>query len=291
MNSMTGYGRAKVEMPGQLISLELSSVNKKNLEIVVSSPREWQSFEQHALQFLRGCFDRGRIRVSIHLEPSPNFQHELIFDETFLGSDLKSLSSFMEKRGLEFVPTAEIILQLTSLRKKDSGIPPYEEAFPFLEKALISCCEQMKIMRADEGRKLCADLNERTQQLLKLTHEMNEQSHGMANEWKNRLLERLKKAELDLDEQDDRVLKEIALFAEKCDISEELTRLSSHLNQIEETFSSTSSTGRKTEFLLQEVGRELNTICSKSARTTCTKLALDARVEVEKMREQVMNVE
>ena len=291
MNSMTGYGRAKVEMPGQLISLELSSVNKRNLEIVVSSPREWQSFEQHALQFLRGCFDRGRIRVSIYLEPSPNFQHELIFDEAFLGSDLKSLSSFMEKRGLEFVPTAEIILQLTSLRKKDSGIPPYEEAFPFLEKALISCCEQMKIMRADEGRKLCADLNDRTQQLLKLTHEMNEQSHGMANEWKNRLLERLKKAELDLDEQDDRVLKEIALFAEKCDISEELTRLSSHLNQIEETFSSTSSTGRKTEFLLQEVGRELNTICSKSARTTCTKLALDARMEVEKMREQVMNVE
>ena len=101
-------------------------------------------------------------------------------------------------------------------------------------------------MRADEGRKLCSDLNDRTQQLRKLTHEMNQQSHGMANEWKNRLLERLKKAGLDLDEQDDRVLKEIALFAEKCDISEELTRLSSHLNQIEETFSSTSSTGRKT---------------------------------------------
>jgi uncharacterized protein (TIGR00255 family) len=104
-------------------------------------------------------------------------------------------------------------------------------------------------------------------------------------------LERLRKSDLTLDHDDDRVLKEIALYAEKCDVSEEITRLDSHLKQISETICLNSSVGRKIEFLLQEIGRELNTLCSKSTKTSCTNLALEARAEVEKMKEQAMNIE
>ena len=99
----------------------------------------------------------------------------------------------------------------------------------------------------------------------------------MANEWKAKLLERLRKANLSLDSDDDRVLKEVALFAEKCDVSEEISRLRSHFAQILSTLSLDGSVGRKIEFLLQEVSRELNTFCSKSTRTECTSIALDAR--------------
>ena len=106
-----------------------------------------------------------------------------------------------------------------------------------------------------------------------------------------KLLEKLENANLDIDPSDERVLKEIAIYAEKSDVSEEITRLKSHLSQFSETCSSSGSVGRKLEFILQEISRELNTYCSKSARSQGTTVALDARVEVEKIREQVMNIE
>ena len=124
-----------------------------------------------------------------------------------------------------------------------------------------------------------------------MTDRMEEGSREMAIEWKTKLLERLNKSDLTLNSEDDRVLKEVALFAEKCNVSEEISRLRSHLGQIRETVSLNVSIGRKIEFLLQELSRELNTFCSKSTRAPCTSIGLDARAEVEKMREQSMNVE
>ena len=121
--------------------------------------------------------------------------------------------------------------------------------------------------------------------------EIEEHSVGMVQEHQNKLLERLEKSNLSLDQDDDRILKEVALFAEKSDTSEEITRLKSHLAQMKDTLDSRGCIGRKLEFLLQEVSRELNTFCSKSTRTRCTNIALNARTEVEKMREQSLNIE
>jgi uncharacterized protein (TIGR00255 family) len=150
---------------------------------------------------------------------------------------------------------------------------------------------EMIAMRKEEGKSIFDDLGERTSNLEEMTSLMEEGSKEMANEWKSKLLDRLNKADLSLNSDDDRVLKEVALFAEKCDVSEEISRLRSHFGQIRETVRQEGSIGRKLEFLLQEVSRELNTFCSKSTRTQCTSIGLDARAEVEKMREQSMNVE
>jgi uncharacterized protein (TIGR00255 family) len=149
----------------------------------------------------------------------------------------------------------------------------------------------MTTMREKEGTSIFVDLKERTNRLEEMVRQMEEGSKEMATEWKAKLLERLNKANLSLTSDDDRVLKEVALFAEKCDVSEEISRLRSHFEQILDTLTHNGSIGRKLEFLLQEVSRELNTFCSKSTRTKCTSIALDARAEVEKMREQSMNVE
>ena len=113
----------------------------------------------------------------------------------------------------------------------------------------------------------------------------------MSLEWRSKLLQRLRQHNLELDVNDERVLKEVTLFAEKCDISEEITRIKSHLDQLSKTLKMEGSIGRKIEFRLQELGRELNTICSKSTKIDCTQSALDARAEIEKLREQALNVE
>lgn len=291
MNSMTGYGRAKAELPVHLVSIEISSVNKRNLEAVFSGPKEWQAFEQHAIQLMRKQFDRGRIRISLNVEQVSQSQNDNPFDEESLTLDLQAIQSFMEKRGQDFVLSPELIVQVANLRKREAGVPGYEEAFPFLEKALLQAIKELKFMRAKEGMELSEDLKNRTEILSNLSEQLKSSSLDMAKDFKDKLLERLRKSDLTLDQDDDRVLKEIALYAEKCDVSEEITRLDSHLKQISETICLNSSVGRKIEFLLQEIGRELNTLCSKSTKTLCTNLALEARAEVEKMKEQAMNIE
>ena len=291
MNSMTGYGRAKTELPVHLVSIEISSVNKRNLETVFSGPKEWQAFEQHAIQLMRKQFDRGRIRISLNVEQVSQSQNDNPFDEESLTLDLQAIQSFMEKRGQDFVLSPELIVQVANLRQREAGIPGYEEAFPFLEKALLQAIKELKFMRAKEGMELSEDLKNRTEILSNLSEQLKSSSLDMAKDFKDKLLERLRKSDLTLDHDDDRVLKEIALYAEKCDVSEEITRLDSHLKQISETICLNSSVGRKIEFLLQEIGRELNTLCSKSTKTSCTNLALEARAEVEKMKEQAMNIE
>ena len=113
----------------------------------------------------------------------------------------------------------------------------------------------------------------------------------MAEEYKCKLLDRLEKSNLSFEQDDERILREVALFAEKSDTSEEITRLKSHLSQMKSNLETNGCIGRKLEFLLQEISRELNTFCSKSTRTKCTNIALNARTEVEKMREQALNIE
>ena len=146
-------------------------------------------------------------------------------------------------------------------------------------------------MRENEGSAIKDDLVERILRIKKLIIQIEKKGEGMADEYKEKLLERLRKSGLSLEQDDDRVLKEIAIFAEKSDISEEITRLKSHLVQMTDTLEIKGSIGRKIEFILQEISRELNTFCSKSTRTECTRHALDARTEVEKMREQSLNIE
>ena len=292
MNSMTGFGRATLRLPDHVVLLEVFSVNKKGLEIVFSAPKEWQAFERQANSFLKNSLERGRIRVSISVEQTKVEENDqALFNKDVMEEDLKELKTFIEEKGFTCKITPELILQLAQARSRDSGLPKLEDILSELENTLDQATMEMIAMRKEEGGSLFDDLQERTNSLEGMTNRMEEGSKEMATEWKSKLLERLNKADLSLNSDDDRVLKEVALFAEKCDVSEEISRLRSHFGQIRETVEQEGSIGRKLEFLLQEVSRELNTFCSKSTRTQCTSIGLDARAEVEKMREQTMNVE
>ena len=127
-------------------------------------------------------------------------------------------------------------------------------------------------MREKEGEKLAEDLQDRIEILEKLTTKAEASAEGSANEWREKLLERLRKAKLDLESEDERVLKEVTLFADKADVSEEITRLRSHFEQFRSTLQSEDAIGRKLEFLAQEMSRELNTLCSKSTRPETNRL-------------------
>ena len=291
MRSMTGFGRAQIQFQNDMITLELASVNKRNLEVLLSSPKEWQAFEIHASQKVKSKIYRGRIRISVSIEQQSG-KISSLFNKDQLGSDFSEFKKLLQEYGTSIEIKGETILELLKLRNSnDSHAIPITEVDEILDGLLSDALEKLLEMKNQEGNALRKDMSGRVSQIAKLVSKIESESLNIAHEWKEKLFQRLSNAGLQIDLDDERVLKEITIFAEKSDISEEITRLNSHIIQLHTTFEQPESIGRKIEFLLQEIGRELNTICSKSTKIQCTQIALDARNELEKLREQALNVE
>jgi len=291
MRSMTGFGRAQIQFQNDIITLEVASVNKRNLEVLLSSPKEWQAFEIHASQKVKSKIYRGRIRISVSIEQQSGKTSSL-FNKDQLSSDFSEFKKLLQEYGTSIEIKGETILELLKLRNSnDSHAIPITEVDEILDGLLSDALEKLLEMKNQEGNALRKDMSERVSQIAKLVSKIESESLNIAQEWKEKLFQRLSNAGLQIDLDDERVLKEITIFAEKSDISEEITRLNSHILQLHTTFEQAESIGRKIEFLLQEMGRELNTICSKSTKIQCTQIALDARNELEKLREQALNVE
>lgn len=291
MRSMTGFGRAQIQFQNDIITLELASVNKRNLEVLLSSPKEWQAFEIHASQKVKSKIYRGRIRISVSIEQQSGKTSSL-FNKDQLGSDFSEFKKLLQEYGTSIEIKGETILELLKLRNSnDSHAIPITKVDEILDGLLSDALEKLLEMKNQEGNALRKDMSGRVSHIAKLVSKIESESLNIAQDWKEKLFQRLSNAGLQIDLDDERVLKEITIFAEKSDISEEITRLNSHILQLHTTFEQPESIGRKIEFLLQEIGRELNTICSKSTKIQCTQIALDARNELEKLREQALNVE
>ncbi len=288
---MTGFGRATYCLQDSIIEVEVSSVNKRHLEIFVSAPKEWQRFEFVARAHMKPLFERGRIRISINVNQSIDIRNGELFNENYIQDDLNQLEGFLQKKGLSLEINASLILELANLRKNNISVPSLEKIQENLKKILSEACNNMCEMRKIEGSAIKEDFKKRINLVYEYLLNLERFSSRATSEYKNKLLDRLTKADLPIDLEDERILKEVTLFAEKTDTTEEITRIKSHLNQMNKTIETNGSIGRKIEFLLQEIARELNTYCSKTTVTDCTEIALNARTEVEKMREQSLNIE
>ena len=291
MRSMTGYGRAHLSLNDISVTIEISSVNKRHLEIFVNAPKEWHRFEYIATKQIKSFIERGSIRVSISVAKITETDRNQFFNENLIKRDLSWMKKFFLENEMNFKITPEIILHLTNLHKTEHSIPPLDDVGTDLEKTLKLACAELVKMRKAEGDAIRSDLRKRIKTLFNLIKRIEKSTEGMVLEHKKRLLEKLNQSGIALEIDDDRVLKEIALFAEKSDISEEITRLKSHLVQMNDTLDTQGAIGRKFEFLIQEISRELNTFCSKSCRTQSTQLAIEGKTELEKLREQVLNIE
>ena len=291
MKSMTGYGRSSFLHEDMEVSVEASSVNKRNLETLVSLPRDWQSLERDILILARETVARGRINLTVKARAAKTEIAEASWDEKRLLEDLEHLRAFAEKEGIPYHPDASLLSRLAVAQKFERSLPEPIEMAEGLKGAVQEALEAMVQTRTEEGERLEEDLKSRTSKLAGFVEELDKASEGISKLWREKLLDRLKQAELELDAGDERVLREVALFAERCDVSEELTRLRSHGELMNQIFGEKGPVGRKLEFALQEISRELNTVTSKSPSTEVKRLVIEARAECEKMREQALNVE
>jgi uncharacterized protein (TIGR00255 family) len=288
--SMTGFGRAEIDLPGARLAVELATVNQKNLQVSVHGPDAWPTLESAATGWIRSRLQRGKVtaRVTQAAAGGPSASWDL--EATRL--QLVELERLAQALGAPWTPPSlELVLKLAESRRGQAGaLPELAAVETIVQAAFALALDQLVAMRAREGAALSADLLARLGLLAGFVQTMEASEQGAVARHREALLRRLKEAGLDLDVSDERVLKELAFFAERCDISEEIVRLRSHLAQFEAELGQANG-GRKLDFLVQELLREVNTIGSKAAEIPTTRAVLEAKTEIERIREQVQNLE
>jgi uncharacterized protein (TIGR00255 family) len=290
MHSMTGFGRGAQATSEIVVHVEASSVNRKQGEVSLHMPRALGELESHLRKRVLQHISRGRATVQIKLDHPQGVAAGVQLDEARAKALNAAFTDLSETLGRQVLPDARVFLQAPDVFTFEEVAEP-EAILPAVEAALDEALNALVAMRKSEGADLKSDLLQRLQLLEQETAFIEEKSPGVVSDYRDTLMRRLGEAGLDLDLNDERVLKEIAIFADRCDITEETTRLRSHFRKFHEYLDSGNAVGRSLDFLCQELNREFNTIGSKANDATLAQHVVSAKTELEKMREQVQNVE
>ena len=290
MKSMTGYGRATAAVENFSLTIQVSSVNRKTLDLTIALPEEWESLEPAIGERVRTFAARGKVHVDIEVTGDKSAT-EATWDETAAAAALERLQMFARRQGVEFRPTAELLWQIASAQRRATEFPSADVAQAIVLETTTIALRSFAAMRAREGEALLVDFIRRAETLHRHVEAIALRAPQVPANYREQLMKRLREAGLELDVNDERVLREIALFADRCDVTEEITRLRSHFEQFAALLKSEGEIGRKSEFLLQEIGREVNTIGSKANDLTIARAVIELKNELERVREQMANVE
>jgi uncharacterized protein (TIGR00255 family) len=290
MRSMTGYGRGTATLDGRQIAVELSSVNRKQAEISLSLPRALLELEPRVRDEINAHISRGRLTVVVGLHAKGGVKGGAInlAAAKAYRNQLKAARKSL-KLGGEI--TLDQVLRGPGVLDSEEVEIETEAAWPALKKALKAALEQFVKMRQREGEALSADLRRRVLAIQKDVKTIGVLAPKVMDHHRGTLLERANKAGLEIEASDERLLKEIVFFADRSDISEELTRLRSHLDQFFGQLGKDEPVGRTLDFLLQELFRETNTIGNKANFLAISRMIVGMKTELEKLREQVQNIE
>ena len=291
MQSMTGFGRGSTANDTWQVNVEISSVNRKQAEVVLQAPRELNELDARIRKVILAVVSRGRVQVSISVEQSGSeFSHFKI--DSQLAIDFSNAFKDLGKTvGFEILPTASDFLRQPGIIAAGRSDIDAEVAWASIVPALTDALDQLTRMRSSEGSHLKSDFITRLDILISYAQKISTEAPDRVIHQREILTKRLRDSGLELDISDDRVLKEIAIFADRCDISEEITRLDSHFAKFREYLDASEPPGRALDFLCQEIFREFNTIGSKANDAIIAQTVVEAKTELEKIREQVQNVE
>src|SRR6059036_149701 len=293
MKSMTGYGRGDCSQDGFKITVELSSVNRKQTEISVNLPREMELLEARIRDVINRYIARGRltVRVSLHAGAS-NLSARMHLNVPLAKAYARELNRLSKQLRLPGPVTLDQLARAPGVFQTDEQIVEEENFWPAVDKALKKALAALIKMREREGDHLTDDLAKRIAIMRKAVPQVQKHAPGVAERYRQQLIDRIKSAGLEAPgADDDRLLKEVVYFADRSDISEELTRLQSHFQQFEDCRKSKEPVGRMLDFLAQEMNREINTIGSKANDSLISREVVTLKAELEKFREQAQNVE
>ncbi|MDP8247735.1 MAG: YicC/YloC family endoribonuclease [Candidatus Tritonobacter lacicola] len=291
ISSMTGYGRAEVTAPAGRFAVEIKSVNKKSLDVSVSLPKELAALEPGIRRLVSRRLSRGRVSVSVTHEGTGKLSDYMVVDEGLAEEYCDLLRKLKRRLGLKGDIDLGMILSAREIVKFRRPDPDVDECWKAVGRALRAAIKDLIGMRRAEGEAICADIEARRKKLDAAVGKIGRLAPAVMKKYRASLLKRLRSTGKDVALDEGRLLGELAVFADRSDISEELTRLGSHLNQFEKLLSGGRPVGRTLDFLIQEIYREINTVGSKANSAEISREAVYFKTELEKIREQVQNIE
>ena len=291
MNSMTGYGRGEAARGGAKFTVEISTVNRKQAELSLYLPRELDALESRARDEINAKVSRGRIAARVQWTAKSGDRAQVEIDRNLAKEYAKEYRKLATDLKLGGEVSLDTILRAPGVLQTSEEELDVESLWTPLRTAVRAALKELLAMRAREGANLKKDLQKRIDALQKSVKAVKRQAPKTVRRHREALLDRLNQTGLDLKLDDERVLKEVALFADRVDITEELTRLESHFGQLADYAKSKGPVGRTLDFLSQEMNREVNTIGSKANDPVISRLVVAMKSELEKFREQVQNVE
>lgn len=291
IKSMTGYGRAVQELHGRTVTVEIRSVNHRYFDCTVKTARIYAFLEDTVKKAVQNSVSRGKLDVSVTIDDSRSDDVQVVFNEHIFDAYYRSMQEMAKRYELRDDISVTAIgryPEVFTIEKREADAEELRaDVTTVTEQALV----EFSAMRAREGAKMYEDISGRGAEIGKMVDTIAERAPKIVAEYRERITQRIREILDGVQPDEGRLLTEAALFADRTAIDEELVRLRSHLQQLEDMLRDDVPVGRKLDFLVQELNRETNTIGSKANDLTVTRIVVDIKSEIEKIREQVQNVE
>jgi len=291
IKSMTGFGRCELAEGNRKFTVELKSVNHRYLDVAIKMPKKFNFFESSIRNVLKEYIQRGKVDVFITFEDFSEKTAAVKYNKEIAAEYLKYLKLMGEEFGLENdirVSTLSRYPEVLSMEEVDID---EEELWKLLEKAVRGAAEQFVQSRVKEGENLRADLIAKLDGMSEHVDYIVERSPQLIEEYKNKIYDKVKDLLSDAQAEENRILMEVTIFADKICVDEEMVRLRSHIETTKQTLLEGGSIGRKLDFIAQEMNREANTTLSKANNLDISNRAIELKTEIEKVREQIQNIE
>ena len=291
VKSMTGFGRCEISEGDRKMTVEMKSVNHRYLDVAIKMPKKLNFFESAIRSLLKTYIQRGEVDVFITYEDLSEANTTLRYNQALAAEYLKYLNQMAEEFHLEQDVKVSALSRYPEVLVMEEVQEDEEELWKLLEKAVKGACEQFVETRIREGENLKRDLLIKLDELLEHVAYVEERSPQIVAEYREKLTEKVKELLADTQMEESRIAAEVTIYADKICVDEEIVRLKSHIKHTKETLEKEDSVGRKLDFIAQEMNREANTILSKSNDLEVSNHAIELKTGIEKVREQIQNIE
>ncbi|MCI9083713.1 MAG: YicC family protein [Lachnospiraceae bacterium] len=291
IKSMTGFGRCEVVKGTRKITVEMKSVNHRYLDIGIKMPKKLNFFENTVRTLLKNYIQRGKIDIFVTYEDCTENQVLLKYNEDLAGEYVKYIRQMSEKFDLPLELSGACLSRYPEILVMETQEMDEEEWRTLLEQAIRGAAEQFVETRIREGEQLREDLLGKLEVMSDYVQQIEQRSPEIVKEYRNRLTEKVQELLENTQLDESRILAETAIFADRICTDEEIVRLKTHISNMRTTLQTEESVGRKLDFIAQEMNREANTILSKANDMEVSEIAIDLKTDIEKVREQIQNIE
>lgn len=291
IRSMTGFGRCEIQSGEKKFTVEMKGVNHRYLDVNIRMPKKLYFFETAIRSYLKKYIQRGKVDIFVTYEDLSEGQMSLKYNEALASEYLDYFRQMEEKFGLENDVRISALSRYPEVFTMEEQDVDEEEMWNGLREALDGACVQFVSARETEGEKLREDLIGKLDDMKAVVEKIEERSPHILSEYREKLEDKVKELLADTQIDESRIAAEVVLFADKICTDEEIVRLKSHIDHMKSTLQAGEGIGRKLDFIAQEMNREANTILSKANDLTVSNYGIDLKTEIEKVREQIQNIE